>query len=206
MSQTQIPPSAGTAHTPPADLPLNAPEASGSRQSRIVTALSGLATAIATVIFTVIHVMGAGGGPSAPAPPPPTQTPAPTAAALTQPPAPAPAATATAGTYSSPQASSVFSGHPTQQVASGEDTIINEWSQTLDQQTTAIAGRCANGSEGDCRQLIGTLLDECTAGEPLSCDMLYIASPSGSDLETYGNTCGGRVSRNNDQWCRDLAA
>ncbi|WP_369255265.1 hypothetical protein [Geodermatophilus amargosae] len=95
---------------------------------------------------------------------------------LTQSPAPAPEA-------SSP----VDAGSVADQV----DTTT--WAgTTVDDEATALATDCANGSVDACLTLLDLLAWGCNDGDPYACDALYWISPVGSDYEAYGATCGGR--------------
>ncbi|SDX29785.1 hypothetical protein SAMN05660209_00074 [Geodermatophilus africanus] len=62
-----------------------------------------------------------------------------------------------------------------------------------DDEVTALVEDCLNGDYSACDTLLYTLADECSAGYPLSCDVLYQVSAVGSAYEDYGATCGGRV-------------
>lgn len=63
---------------------------------------------------------------------------------------------------------------------------------------------CANGSGDACLLLLDLLTVECDTGYGLSCDVLYLVSPAGSDYEAFGNTCGGRFPEPYPGWCADL--
>jgi len=52
----------------------------------------------------------------------------------------------------------------------------------------------ADGSiDGDSPGLFA-LESQCSAGDMLSCDLLFVSSPIGSDMERVGNTCGGLIA------------
>ncbi len=53
-----------------------------------------------------------------------------------------------------------------------------------------LGGSTGGTSYGD-DPLLDNLYDECSAGNMLSCDNLFIESPVDSEYETYGSTCGG---------------
>lgn len=203
MSQTQIP-DLGT-HQPDQaptghDGVGRQPSATGfwGSMPRVLTALGGLVTALGTA--AAVYFGGIkGNGPDTNSNP---VTPPAPVVIWGQPAAPAPTAGVTVGGGDS-RTSDAFSGNPSGSVASDADGIIAEWSSSLDASTSAIANGCANGDAGDCEDMIVLLAGECEAGNPLSCDVLYLASPEGSALEEYGNSCGGRIS-GNDAWCRDL--
>ena len=63
---------------------------------------------------------------------------------------------------------------------------------TVDDEATALATDCANGSVDACLMLLDLLAWGCNDGDPYACDALYLLSPVGSDYEAYGATCGGR--------------
>lgn len=46
-----------------------------------------------------------------------------------------------------------------------------------------------------------TEYEACTAGDLDSCDTLYLLAPAGSELEEFGDTCGGAQPAG--QWCGD---
>ncbi|MGH9179999.1 MAG: hypothetical protein ACRD0N_15815 [Acidimicrobiales bacterium] len=52
---------------------------------------------------------------------------------------------------------------------------------------------CGNGEMDACVAILDGLAEECAAGAGISCDLLFELSPSGSDYEFYGMTCGGRI-------------
>ena len=49
---------------------------------------------------------------------------------------------------------------------------------------------CLAGVLEACGEVLDILDADCLAGDPLSCDLLYWASPPGSDYEWDGGTCG----------------
>jgi hypothetical protein len=49
---------------------------------------------------------------------------------------------------------------------------------------------CFAGDLEACGEVLDILDADCLAGDPLSCDWLYLASPSGSAYEWVGGTCG----------------
>jgi hypothetical protein len=53
------------------------------------------------------------------------------------------------------------------------------------------------------KQLSG-LVTACYEGKMLACDTLYSVSLDNSALEKYGNTCGGRLKSDNDEYCEDI--
>jgi hypothetical protein len=56
----------------------------------------------------------------------------------------------------------------------------------------SVIDDCAAGDEAACGQLLDGLVQECTAGFGLSCDVLFQITDAGSELEAFGATCGGR--------------
>jgi hypothetical protein len=47
------------------------------------------------------------------------------------------------------------------------------------------------------------LAQDCYEGDMQACDDLFLESPSGSDYEDYGNTCGGRLPDPQGRYCAD---
>jgi hypothetical protein len=167
----------------------------------VLTALGGLVTALGTA--AAVYFGGVkGDGNESRNDTTPVTTPTPVVI-LTQPGAPAPptGGLSLPGVGSRPSQVLAGSGSGTSDV----DTIIADWEGGLDAVTAEIADGCASGFAGDCEDLLSILLDDCERGRPSSCDVLYLVSPSGSALEDYGNTCGGRLPSSNDEWCVDIA-
>ncbi|MGR6967096.1 hypothetical protein ACU610_21795 [Geodermatophilus sp. URMC 61] len=98
--------------------------------------------------------------------------------------------TETSDTYITVEAAPVPEGRG-QVDAADLETGVSEVSG--DDQVTALVNGCLNGNNSACDTLLYTLADECSAGYPLSCDVLYQVSAVGSAYEDYGATCGGRV-------------
>ncbi len=69
----------------------------------------------------------------------------------------------------------------------GTDGTTDSSDDTTDT-TQGSGGEGSYGSDPD----LDELYDACTEGDFASCDQLYLDSPSGSDYETYGDTCGDR--------------
>ena len=63
---------------------------------------------------------------------------------------------------------------------------------------------CANGSLDACIVLLDQLAVDCFDGFWLSCDVLYLVSPAGSDYEWFGGTCGGSFAEPYDGYCADV--
>lgn len=63
---------------------------------------------------------------------------------------------------------------------------------------------CAAGSVDACTRLLGLLANQCYQGHSLSCDVLYHVSPAGSAYQSYGATCGGRVTWDYAGTCSQL--
>lgn len=55
-----------------------------------------------------------------------------------------------------------------------------------------LINSCAEGDDAACATILDMLVNDCAQGYGLSCDALYEISPSGSDFEAFGATCGGR--------------
>jgi hypothetical protein len=83
---------------------------------------------------------------------------------------------ATATTEDGPDDSAVLDGAPTPPTDLGDDDALD-----------ALAASCFDG-------------------ELLACDHLFLQSPTGSDYERYGDTCGGRQEAGTGQWCALVAA
>ena len=65
---------------------------------------------------------------------------------------------------------------------------------TTSSEIEALVNDCAAGDASACADLLDGLAVECNQGFGLSCDVLYQASPVGSEYEFYGATCGGRLA------------
>jgi hypothetical protein len=61
----------------------------------------------------------------------------------------------------------------------------------LSDPATELWTDCVSGFVDSCDSLLYLLVDDCSYGDPYSCDALYWFSPLGSDYEAYGATCGG---------------
>lgn len=203
MSQTEISDvdtfpdeESGTANT---SIPPEPPHTTfWSSMPRVLTALAGLVTALGTAGAVYLS-----GGSSAEPPPAPPEPPV---VILQQPAAPTPSSgQAIVNGAESGHTSDAISGQAVPSGFGDADEILAEWVGQLDADTTLIFEGCADGYADDCELMLDTLLGECEAGYPLSCDVLWMASPDGSALQEYGNTCGGRVHSTNTRWCRDLA-
>jgi hypothetical protein len=203
MSQTEVPSiRANEANDHPGD------EHSVGRQTgtagfwgsmpRVLTALAGLVTAVGTA--AAVYFGGITGDDSRPAPTP--VGPGTQVLILPERPAPAPVVDAAVISRSS-RTSGVLSSRETVSSSSDADDVLANWENTLDAHTAATAEGCAYGDSESCGELLEILASTCRDGDPHSCDVLFLASPSGSALEEYGNSCGGRI-RNNEEWCSDL--
>jgi hypothetical protein len=58
------------------------------------------------------------------------------------------------------------------------------------------------GTEAQDPQLTA-LAQECYEGSMAACDDLYLRTPRGSELERYGDTCGGRMPDPRRRYCAD---
>ena len=63
---------------------------------------------------------------------------------------------------------------------------------------------CANGSLDACLVVLEQFTNDCANGFGLGCDALWLVSPSGTDLEYFGATCGYRVDESNASRCHTL--
>jgi hypothetical protein len=54
--------------------------------------------------------------------------------------------------------------------------------------------------------VLDDLTTRCAAGELLACDDLFVQSPSGSNYEQFGATCGGRVEEPVDGPCEEAVS
>jgi hypothetical protein len=50
--------------------------------------------------------------------------------------------------------------------------------------------------------VLAALRTSCEAGDMVMCDLLYMSTPLGSELEAYGDSCGGRNEPAG--WCADI--
>lgn len=50
--------------------------------------------------------------------------------------------------------------------------------------------------------VLAALQSSCEAGDMVMCDLLYMSTPLGSELEAYGDSCGGRNEPAG--WCADI--
>ncbi len=83
-------------------------------------------------------------------------------------------------------------------------TALDEANDQLRRELEQIVDDCASGDDESCQTLLDALVEECDEGYGFSCDVLYQISPSGSDYEAFGATCGGRVDEENAGSCADL--
>jgi hypothetical protein len=81
-------------------------------------------------------------------------------------------------------------------LGNASDDADNVPSQGSDGSAEQLIAACGQGDEGACMTVVKALVDECARGYGVSCDVLYEISPAGSDLETYGATCGLRLDAN----------
>jgi hypothetical protein len=65
-----------------------------------------------------------------------------------------------------------------------------------------LINSCAEGDDGACLTIVDALVNDCAQGYGLSCDVLYEISPSYSDLEAFGGTCGDRFDPTVADTCR----
>ena len=65
-----------------------------------------------------------------------------------------------------------------------------------------LIDECGQGDESACIAILEELVQECSEGALLSCDVLYYVSPTGSEYEQYGATCGGLLTADYAGSCR----
>ena len=65
-----------------------------------------------------------------------------------------------------------------------------------------LVNSCGQGDDAACVTMVDMLINDCSQGYGLSCDALYEISPSGSDVEAFGATCGGRFDPVAADTCR----
>jgi hypothetical protein len=66
--------------------------------------------------------------------------------------------------------------------------------------TTAAPGTTTPGTGDDA--VLAALRSSCEAGDMVMCDLLYMSTPLGSELEAYGDSCGGRNEPAG--WCANI--
>ena len=76
-------------------------------------------------------------------------------------------------------------------------------SQGSDGSAEQLINACSEGDENACVTIIKDLVYECEQGYGVSCDVLYEISPVGSDLETFGATCGLRLDADVADTCSE---
>ncbi len=74
-------------------------------------------------------------------------------------------------------------------------------------ETLVELGRAAGSSEDQAAfdEMVDAYRSDCADGDMLSCDLLYLSSPTGSDDEEFGATCGGRTDGSSANSCENLA-
>jgi hypothetical protein len=179
----------------------------------VLTGLATLATAILGPIFAYSHF--AGGGDSTPSKPTPAaasasaRVPASTAPAPAAPPtsAPAPAPTPAAPPAPAAPAPTRAAPAPTQPLGHAAAPPPSAQSVSVSSLRTAglsqgstqavdagdVLDGCLQGDDGSCADYLDDLAGQCDEGQFSACDTLYDVSPSGSDWEAFGATCGGRL-------------
>lgn len=140
----------------------------------VLTAVAAVLTALGTV-YVGVQNAGSVGGQPLPTPPPTTITVSPTAR-------PEPEASVDPRSVRASAGSSLPSDDP----------------------AARLLGRCAQGDEAACLQILDTLANDCYDGDGRSCDVLFEVSPVGSDYEGFGATCGARVSPQYAGRCSEL--
>ncbi len=74
----------------------------------------------------------------------------------------------------------------------------------LEDEVARMVNDCSLGDDEACQELLDSLVSECDAGYGLSCDVLYLISPAGTDYELFGGTCGGRTGPQYAGECAEL--
>lgn len=77
----------------------------------------------------------------------------------------------------------------------GGRTSGGTWCDDTDVGTTTTGDTHTYGDDAE----LDALWDACESGSPSSCDNLYLESPSGSEYEDFGHTCGGTTD--GSTWC-----
>ena len=74
-------------------------------------------------------------------------------------------------------------------------------------ETLVELGRAAGSSDDQAAvdEMVDAYRSDCADGDMLSCDLLYLSSPIGSDDEEFGATCGGRTDGSSANSCENLA-
>ena len=74
-------------------------------------------------------------------------------------------------------------------------------------ETLVELGRAAGSSDDQAAfdEIVDAYRSDCADGDMLSCDLLYLSSPFGSDDEEFGATCGGRTDGSSANSCENLA-
>lgn len=93
---------------------------------------------------------------------------------------------------------------PVENVAANADSVASFTDVSTSDPVQQMVDACAAGSVDACTGLLDILTDECYQGLGLSCDILYQVSPVDSDYETYGATCGGRLTWDYAGMCGQL--
>jgi hypothetical protein len=75
---------------------------------------------------------------------------------------------------------------------------------SADDPVARLIAACAHDSDAACLQILEILAQDCSAGDGLSCDVLFEVSPIGSVYEAFGATCGDRYPANYADRCSDL--
>lgn len=80
------------------------------------------------------------------------------------------------------------------QVAAGSLRLDDVDSLPSGDPVQGLVDACAQGDDGACTQILDQLTLECSDGDGLSCDVLYAVSPSGTEYESFGASCGYRFT------------
>lgn len=83
--------------------------------------------------------------------------------------------------------------------------VTEEIPSDADGEVRSLADACQGGDAQACLALLDSFASACYGGDLLACDALYEVSPSGSDYQYYGATCGGRASTDYADRCSGSA-
>lgn len=161
-------------------------------QSSWFGTMPGVITAIAAVITAVGGVYGVYLANQQPAPPPtpvatapvdgPTTAPTSDPVEETDPPAPPPEDEVDAEPVA------------IDDELEGDDGALVRWYSLLALEDQAVVDDCVTGYTSSCVAVSAALVQECQYDGTLACDVLYEISDVGTELESYGATCGYRWS------------
>lgn len=82
--------------------------------------------------------------------------------------------------------------------SAGDETTTVPQTTTPEATTTTTPGPGPRDPEA----IFALLRDGCEAGDYVRCDVLFLITPLGSDLEAFGDSCGNRNEPAG--WCADI--